>query len=402
MNILAAICCLAAGASALVGPSGIVTPNGVNIQFTHDLANNVAVVGPSGIVTKDGRNIQLPAGLEHLTLADFNIPAPVASPVVHHSPLLAGLVGASGIVHPAGNTQFTREQAEDIVLIGPSGIVTKSGRNIQLRAKRHLIGEGGAVLTDGTLVQFNHGATETPYIVLEGPSGILWSNGQQTQKRAKRSLVGPSGIVGADGTLTQFGHAEVGLRAGLTAEQNANAVVVGPSGIVNRNGINTQFAAPAARYVILDGPSGQVWSDGSLTQKRAKRSLVGPSGIVGADGTLTQFGHAEVGLRAGLTAEQNANAVVVGPSGIVNRNGINTQFAAPAARYVILDGPSGQVWSDGSLTQKRAKRSVPTCGPSGWCILADGTYLRLPVGTTVASAGPSGIVLTNGQNIQFA
>merc|ERR1712106_749865 len=103
-----------------------------------------------------------------------------------------------------------------------------------------------------------------------------------------------------------------------------NAVVVGPSGIDNRNGVNTQFAAPAARYVILDGPSGQVWSDGSLTQKRAKRSLVGPSGIVGADGTLTQFGHAEVALRAGLTAEQNANAVVVGPSGIVNSNGINT------------------------------------------------------------------------------
>ncbi|CAL4116449.1 unnamed protein product, partial [Meganyctiphanes norvegica] len=156
MKILAAICCLAAGASALVGPSGIVSPDGNNIQFTHDFANNVAVVGPSGIVTKDGRNIQLPAGLEHLTLADFNIPAPVATPVTHAaplSPLLAGLVGASGIVHPAGNTQFTREQAEDIVLIGPSGIVTKSGKNIQLRSKRHLIGESGAVLADGSFIR---------------------------------------------------------------------------------------------------------------------------------------------------------------------------------------------------------------------------------------------------------
>jgi len=317
MKILAAICCLAVGASALVGPSGIVSPDGNNIQFTHDLANNVAVAGPSGIVTKDGRNIQLPAGLEHLTAADFNIPARAASPAAPLSPLLAGLVGASGIVHPAGNTQFTREQAEDIVLIGPSGIVTKSGRNIQLRSKRHIIGESGAVLADGTLIQFNHAAgTETPYIILEGPSGILWSNGQLTQKRAKRSLVGPSGIVGADGTLIQFGQAEVELRAGLTDEQNARAVVVGPSGIVNKDGINTQFDAPAAPYVILDGPSGQVWSDGSLTQKRAKRSLplVGPSGIILADGTPIQ-------LPAGVTIAS------AGPSGVVLSNGQNIQFS---------------------------------------------------------------------------
>merc|ERR1711962_473949 len=137
--------------------------------------------GPSGIVTKDGRNIQLPAGLDTLTTSHFKTlaapaPAPAVTPAAPLSPLLAGLVGASGIVHPAGNTQFTREQAEDIVLIGPSGIVTKSGKNIQLRSKRHTIGDGGAILADGTLVQFQHG-TVAPYILLEGPSGILWSNG---------------------------------------------------------------------------------------------------------------------------------------------------------------------------------------------------------------------------------
>jgi len=315
MKILAAICCLAAGASALVGPSGIVSPDGNNVQFTHDLANNVAVAGPSGIVTKDGRNIQLPAGLETLTAAHFNIPAPAVTPAAPLSPLLAGLVGHSGIVHHAGNTQFTREQAEDILLIGPSGIVTKSGKNIQLRSKRHVIGESGAVLADGTLVQFNHGLTETPYIVLEGPSGILWSNGQPTQKRAKRSLVGPSGIVGADGTLIQFGQAEVEARAGLTDEQLARAVVVGPSGIVNHDGINIQLDGPIVPYVILDGPSGQVWSDGSLTQKRAKRSLplVGPSGVILADGTPIQ-------LPAGVTIAS------AGPSGVVLSNGQNIQF----------------------------------------------------------------------------
>ncbi|CAL4169293.1 unnamed protein product, partial [Meganyctiphanes norvegica] len=151
-EILAAICLLAVGASAQIGPSGIVSPDGKNVQFTHDQAHNIAVVGPSGIVTKDGNNIQLTHGQATLNAA---IPAPAALATGTRTlpPTLAGLVGASGIVHPAGNTQFTREQAEDIVLIGPSGIVTKSGKNIQLRSKRHLIGEGGAVLSDGTLVQ---------------------------------------------------------------------------------------------------------------------------------------------------------------------------------------------------------------------------------------------------------
>merc|ERR1712128_86408 len=266
-------------------------------------------------------------------------------------PTLAGVVGASGIVHPAGNIQFTREQAENIVLEGPSGIITRDG--------------------------------------------------QQTQKRAKRSLIGPSGMLLADGTPVQFTQAEGQLRAKLTPEQYSRAIVVGPSGVVTLDGRNIQFAAPVAATVLLDGPSGTVMSDGTLVQKRAKRALIGPSGMITADGTPVQFTQAEGQVRATLTAEQNARAVVVGPSGIVNKDGINTQFDAPAAPHVILDGPSGQVMSDGSLVQKRAKRSSPLCGPSGWCILADGNYLKLPTGVTAVSAGPSGIVLSNGQNIQL-
>ncbi|CAL4080588.1 unnamed protein product, partial [Meganyctiphanes norvegica] len=100
-------------------------------------------------------------------------------------------------------------------------------------------------------------------------------------------------------------------------------------------------------------------SDGTLVQKRAKRSLIGPSGMITADGTPVQFTQAEGQVRATLTAEQNARAVVVGPSGIVNSDGLNTQFNAPAAPHVILDGPSGQVLSDGSLVQKVVKRSLP-------------------------------------------
>merc|ERR1711970_1373653 len=347
MKILAAICLLAVGASAQVGPSGIISPDGKNIQFSHDQANNIAVAGPSGIVTKDGRNIQLTHGQATLNAA---IPAPVAPTPVNLPPALAaGVVGASGIVHPAGNTQFTREQAENIILIGPSGIVTRDGRNIQLRSKRSLI----------------------------GPSGMLHN-----------------------GIPVQFSHAEGQLRSKLTPEQSTRAIVVGPSGAVALDGNNIQFDAPAAPTVLLDGPSGTVMSDGTLVQKRAKRALIGPSGMIRADGTPVQFTQAEGEVRATLTDEQNAKAVVVGPSGIVNKDGINTQFDAPAAPHVILDGPSGQVMSDGSLIQKVVKRSLPLAGPSG-VILANGTPIHLPVGVFIASAGPSGVVLSNGQNIQF-
>merc|ERR1712128_236780 len=229
-SILAAICLLAIGASAQVGPSGIVSPDGKNVQFTHAQAHNIAVVGPSGIVTKDGKNIQLTHGQATLNAA---IPTPFA-PSVPLPPTLAGVVGASGIVHPAGNIQFTREQAENIVLIGPSGIVTKDGRNIQLRSKR--------------------------------------------------SLIGPSGMLLADGTPVQFTQAEGQLRAKLTPEQYSRAIVVGPSGVVTLDGRNIQFAAPAGVTVLLDGPSGTVMSDGTLVQKRAKQSLIGPSGMITADG----------------------------------------------------------------------------------------------------------------------
>jgi len=303
-------------------------------------------VGPSGIVSKDGNNIQLTQGQATLNAAN---PAPVAR-ASNLPPTLAGLVGASGIVHPAGNTQFTREQAENIVLVGPSGIVTKDGRNIQLRSKRHLIG--------------------------------------------------PSGMLLADGTPVQFSQAEGELRSKLTPDQYTRAIVVGPSGAVALDGNNIQFDAPAAATVLLDGPSGTVMSDGRLVQKRAKRALIGPSGMIRADGTPVQFTQAEGEIRATLSADDNAKAVVVGPSGIVNLDGVNTQFDAPATPHVILDGPSGQILSDGSLVQKVIKRSLPLAGPSG-IILADGTPVQLPAGVTVASAGPSGVVLSNGQTIQF-
>merc|ERR1712128_202241 len=144
--------------------------------------------------------------------------------------------------------------------------------------------------------------------------------------------------------------------------------------------MNVQFDAAPTVYVLLNGPSGIVMSDGTLIQKRAKRSLplVGPSGMLLADGTQVQFDAKDLEQRKGLTPDQNAKAVVFGPSGIVLNDGANIQFgaeSAPPAPTVVLDGPSGQVMSDGTLIQKVVKRSLPLVGPSGM-ILADGTQVQ--------------------------
>ena len=323
----AALCVLALSVNAQVGPSGIVNPNGQNIQFTSALADNIAVVGPSGIVTKDGRNIQLGAD----GVVDASVLAratPVATPksAVPLPQLIStgALVGNSGIVNPDGNNvQFTQEQADNIVLAGPSGIVTRNGQNIQFRQKRSI--------------------------------GFVSPNGN----------VGTSGILRADGTTTLFDH-----------DTAHNIVLIGPSGIVGKNG-NMQFTSDLniahqsthpvqpqfhAADVVLDGPSGTILADGTLIQKRAKRSapLIGPSGMILADGTPVQF--------------KSANA------------------------KIVLDGPSGMVLSDGTLVQKRAKRH--TVGPSG-IVTSNGQLIQLEPGVTVVSAGPSGFVLSNGKNVQL-
>uniref|UniRef100_A0A0P4VT96 Uncharacterized protein n=1 Tax=Scylla olivacea TaxID=85551 RepID=A0A0P4VT96_SCYOL len=333
-SLQAAICLLAASASAQVGYSGIVSPDGNNIQFTHDFAHSIVLSGPSGIVTSDGTNLQLTAGQAALHAASPAAPQPVPQLVISRS-----VVGPSGIVSPAGNVQFTQEMVDDNVLVGPSGIVTKSGQNIQFndqglpRTKRSagyvlpggILGHSGIVRTDGTIEQFSHDFVHD--ILLMGPSGIVTKSGKNIQltadlHRVKRDLKGPSGMILRDGTQVQFktgdttvlldGPSGVILSDGTLLQRRFKRSLVGPSGMILADGTPVQFKEPFAT-VLLDGPSGLVLSDGTLVQKRVKRNLVGPSGMILADGTPVQF-------------PAHAEAVVTGPSGIVFSNGQNVQL----------------------------------------------------------------------------
>ncbi|XP_071526550.1 uncharacterized protein [Panulirus ornatus] len=225
MKILAAICVLAVGVSAQVGNSGIVRPDGVNTQFTREFADDIVLAGPSGIVTKSGRNLQLTEDLYFVPRAKRS--AGVVSE--------KGNIGTAGILRADGTTDlFSHDLAHDILLIGPAGIVTKSGRNLQLtedlrlvnpRFRRSLTGPSGMITSTGQQIQFKE-----PFatILLEGPSGYIMSDGTLVQKRAKRHLVGESGIITNSGRQIQL-------------ERGVFVVHAGPSGIVLSNGKNIQL-----------------------------------------------------------------------------------------------------------------------------------------------------------------
>ncbi|XP_037797698.1 uncharacterized protein LOC119592877 [Penaeus monodon] len=370
----AAICVFAVGVSAQVGPAGIVSPDGVNTQFSHDFAHDIVLVGPAGIVTKSGANRQLTHGEATLHVATAAAPFPVAQLVSHR-----GVVGHSGIVRLDGkNVQFTQAQAGNIVMVGPSGIVTKDGSNIQLTddlhfvQKRdlsgHLVGASGIVTSDGQLIQFEPGV----FVASAGPSGVVLSNGKNIQLNLSKinmkvlaaicvfavgvsAQVGPAGIVSPDGVNTQFSH-----------DFAHDIVLVGPAGIVTKSGANRQLTHGEATLHVATAPAPL-----PVAQLVSHRGVVGHSGIVRPDGKNVQFTH-----------DQAGNIVLVGPSGIVTKDGSNIQltddlhFVQKRDTYGHLVGASGIVTKDGQLIQ-------------------------FEPGVFVASAGPSGVVLSNGKNIQL-
>lgn len=229
MNSLVLLCLVVAGANAgtyyrgIIGHSGIVNYDGNNVQFTPEQADDIILVGPSGVVTRSGKNMQL-------------------LPEEHRAKRSVGFVnnkgsfGLSGVVRTDGTIeQFSAADTDNIVLIGPSGVVTKNGKNWQLnenlhirRSKRHLIGESGMITKDGQQIQFKEAGVK---VLLEGPSGLLLSDGTQVQFRSKRAT-------------TAFGH------------------TYGDSGIITKDG--QQYQLPHGVSVLIAGPSAAVLSNGEI------------------------------------------------------------------------------------------------------------------------------------------
>merc|ERR1712000_75681 len=208
--------------------------------------------------------------------------------------------------------------------------------------------------------------------------------------------VGHSGIVDPSGNNVQFSHA--------FAE---DIIAIGPSGIITKSGKNLQLTHGQAglhslgkRAAPLFGPSGYLKADGTpvqFTGKQAENFAVGgPSGIVFKDGTNVQFG---------ARKKRSLANCLQGPSGAIC-DGVPVQF--PAHSKVVVAGDSGIVFDSGKNIQLpgRRKRSITvgevTClqGPSGLNCGKHGVF-QLGAGVTLASVGDSGIVTSDGRNIQF-
>ncbi|XP_050692120.1 cuticle protein CP1158-like [Eriocheir sinensis] len=109
----------------LIGRSGIVTVDGRIIPFTREFMDDIVEIGEAGIVTKSGKNVHLTLDLQR---TKRDVTNGFTRPEV-------GSIGYAGAVLTDGTIiQFSPEFIEDILYFGESGIVTKSGKNVQLTA----------------------------------------------------------------------------------------------------------------------------------------------------------------------------------------------------------------------------------------------------------------------------
>merc|ERR1712055_1193490 len=269
-------------------------------------------------------------------------------------------------------------------------------------------------------------------VASDGPSGILLSDGTQIQKRAKRSILNTAGhLIGDSGAVLSNGK-QIQFKAAFN-----------PAGVPDL--IEGMKASGIA--VTVEGPSGVVFADGTLIQKRAKRSINAPGHLVGASGAVLSDGK-QVQFKAGgvsgiiegfkdagvAVAADGPSGIVftnqiqkrakratvtntghsIGDSGIVFSNGKQIQFKIggvsdvellnqfkQAGFTIALEGPSGALLSDGTQIQKRTKRSILNgsghlVGPSG-VVLSNGKQVQFKQGgVTVLLEGPSGLVLSDG------
>ncbi|XP_063889322.1 cuticle protein CP1246-like [Scylla paramamosain] len=114
MKFLIMLSLMAVGAHAGFGKHGIVMPDGNNVQFTHDQAENILLIGPSGAIAADGNHVQL---------THDGIPATRAKRGVL-------LQGPSSVLFKDKQRRRLPHGVE-IVLISETGAILSNGDNVQ-------------------------------------------------------------------------------------------------------------------------------------------------------------------------------------------------------------------------------------------------------------------------------
>jgi len=421
-----------------IGASGAVLRDGKQILFKE--AGVTAVAGPSGVVFSDGQSHQFAARKKRAIISPFgdSIGASGAvlrdgTQILFKKPGMTAVAGPSAVLFSDGTShQFSARKKRAInefgdnvgksgavlrdgtqiqykapgvtALAGPSAVLFSDGQSHQFSARRKRavnqygdnIGESAAILRDGKVVLFQ-GAGVT---ALAGPSAVRFSDGQvhQFSSRRKRSVNEFGDIIGDSGALLRDGKSIVFKGHGVTA-------LAGPSAVLFSDGQSHQFAARKKRAVNEFGDNfgeaGAVLRDGAQIQYKnpGVTALAGPSAVLFSDGQSHQFA-------ARKKRSLNKFGDLIGDSGALLRDGKAVVFKGHGVKVASV-ADSGIVFTDGTSHQfaARKKRSVnehgDIIGDSG-ALLADGTPIVFTEhGVTVVARGPSGVLFSNGQSVQF-
>ncbi|XP_042872870.1 cuticle protein CP1158-like [Penaeus japonicus] len=134
---------------------------------------------------------------------------------------------------------------------------------------------------------------------------------------------------------------------------------IGTSGILRKDGSTDLFSHDFAHRIVAIGPSGIILEDGSPVQLDADLNMVGRSkrsaGYVSKAGSIgfsrNQRPNTSSWTRARMVGRSKRH--VVGDTGMITDWGQIIQFREPFTK-IVSDGPSGIVLSDGQNIQKPA------------------------------------------------
>ncbi|XP_050691354.1 uncharacterized protein LOC126982998 [Eriocheir sinensis] len=377
MKFLVVMCLLAAGANAQFGKHGIIMPDGNNVQFTHEQSENILLIGPSGAITADGKHVQLDRDGLPRTKREV------------------ALQGPSGVLFTDGQKRHLPPGVE-IVLLTESGAVLSNGNNVQFRKKR----------SSGPLID-----------AITGPSGFITPTSQLFHLPAgvTVAIMGDTGALLSDGTAIQFFESRLlqrsGSRRGTRCLYKRGGGIVPHSSGSSHSGVLLNLTSATMKFLVVMcllaaganaqfGKHGIIMPDGNNVQFTHEQSenilLIGPSGAITADGKHVQLD------RDGLPRTKREVALK-GPSGVLFTDG-QKRHLPPGVEIVLLT-ESGAVLSNGNNVQFRKKRSSgplidAITGPSGF-ITPTSQLFHLPAGVTVAIMGDTGALLSDGTAIQF-